>query len=174
MDQYNPLLFITSSLISAISTGICIRTLARPHRPVCKCGQETDILHDRVCTKVAQAARHDHVRDIIAKYLRQAPFTDVITEPRTSEGSRRNDMGIRGTGGRGRRDIDCDVKVYPLRGTAASRAGLARRRREADTDPVKFIRAQFGKFLTAVERRAEANRPDFQVAFKPLVISTGA
>jgi len=124
---------------SAISTGIGIRTLAKPHRPTCKCGKQDDLLHDEVCGKVAQAARHNHIRDIVAKFLRQRPSTDVIT-PKS---------------------------VY------ASDAGLGRRRRAGDTDPVLFHRTQFNKYLAAVDKMAEADKPDSRVEFKPLVFSTG-
>ena len=158
---------------SAISTGIGIRTLAKPHRPTCKCGKQADLLHDEVCGKVAQAARHNHIRDIVAKFLRQRPSTDVITEPHSSEGRRRNDIGVRGPGRTGRRDLDYEVKVYSPKSVYASDAGLGRRRRAGDTDPVLFHRTQFNEFLAAVDKMAEADKPDSRVEFKPLVFSTG-
>jgi len=158
---------------SAISTGIGIRTLAKPHRPTCKCGKQADFLHDEVCGKVAQAARHNHIRDIVAKFLRQRPSTDVITEPHSSEGRRRNDIGVRGPGRTGRRDLDYEVKVYSPKSVYASDAGLGRRRRAGDTDPVLFHRTQFNKFLAAVDKMAEADKPVSRVEFKPLVFSTG-
>jgi len=148
---------------SAISTGIGIRTLAKPHRPTCKCGKQDDLLHDEVCGKVAQAARHNHIRDIVAKFLRQRPSTDVITEPHSSEGRRRNDIGVRGPGRTGRRDLDYEVKVYSPKSVYASDAGLGRRRRAGDTDPVLLHRTQFNKFLAAVDKMAEADKPDSRV-----------
>lgn len=151
---------------SAISTGISIRTLAQPYRPVCKCIHETDILHDEVCAKVAQAARHNHVRDIIAKHLRQRPSTDVHIEPYTSEGVRGNDIGIRGPGRGGTRDIDYDAKVYSPKSVRAADAGIGRRRRAGDTDPVEFRRTQFNTFLAAVGNEATANKPDSRVGIQ--------
>ena len=73
---------------------------------------------------------------------------------------------MNGPGRTGRRDLDYEAKVY-------SPAGLGRRRRAGDTDPVLFHRTQFNKYLAAVDKMAEADKPDSRVEFKPLVFSTG-
>jgi len=80
---------------------------------------------------------------------------------------------VRGPGRTGRRDLDYEVKVYSPKSVYASDAGLGRRRRAGDTDPVLFHRTQFNKFLAAVDKMAEADKPDSRVEFKPLVFANG-
>ncbi|KAK4685369.1 hypothetical protein P7C73_g4779, partial [Tremellales sp. Uapishka_1] len=159
---------------STVSTGLCIRTLARHHRPVCKCGLPADFLHEEVCSRASQVGRHNNVRDVIAKYLRRIPNTDVHVEPGTSEGGRRSVIGLRGPGGSGRRDVDYDLKIYSAEASTASLSGLDRRRPSGDTvDLNDFSREQCQKWLAFVSRRAERNKPDSRVDFEPLVLSSG-
>ncbi|WVF71400.1 hypothetical protein IAT40_006204 [Kwoniella sp. CBS 6097] len=173
---------------AGVSAGLQVRTLARTYRSVCRCGRSaTSFLHEDVCSGVYQTARHDNVRDIIARSLRQIPSTEVTVEPRTLEGQRRNDIGLRqftpsdsvislrGPGRTGRRNIDYDLKVYSCFGIKSlpRRNDDASRRVPETADPVEHRLRHCLKYLATVEDKADKNKPESRTDFQALVISTG-
>ena len=153
---------------SMISTGLCNRTLARSFRPVCKCGLPAHLLHEEVCSNDYHA-----VRDIIARHMRHNPSSDIIVEPMTGGGSRRNDIAVRGPGPYGRHNIDYDLKIFTAAATNAGKSGLFRCRQAEDTDTFKFYRDQSDKWLSAIYDRAIKNKPESRTDFKPMTMSSG-
>ena len=168
-----PLFYALRLSDSMISTGLCNRTLARSSRPVCKCGLPAHLLHEEVCSNDYHAIRHNKVRDIIAKHMRHIASTDIIVEPMTGDGSRRNDIGVRGPGPYGRHNIDYDLKIYTAAATNAGKSGLFRRRPAEDTDAFKFYQEQSEKWLSAIYNRAIKNKPESRTDFKPVTMSSG-
>lgn len=155
---------------AAISTGLLYRTLAQPFRKICKCGKEMELLHEEVCAHSNHMVRHYHVRNEIAAGLRKIPSTQVILDPPTNDGLRRNDIGLRGPGTTGRRSVDYDLNIYS---NAQSNARSTLHRRIKDAKKMPTMKERLDKWLTRVERKATDSRPDGPFEFQPLVISNG-
>jgi hypothetical protein len=153
-----------------VSAGLRYRTLARHHRTVCKCGKPAGVLHEEVCSLVNHVERHNSVRDDILAALRRLPSTEVIREPSTDDGLRRNDIGLRGPGRFGRRNLDYDLKVYSP-SQANTRATL--HRWIEGQDVLSQMRERCSKWFSAVEKRTTDNAPASRVEFRPLVLTTG-
>lgn len=108
----------------------------------------------------------------MARPLREVPSTEVLVEPGTQEGRRRNDIALRGPGQVGRRNIDYDLKIYSINSTYAFRDGTTAPRSQ-EADPVEYYRDLAERWMSRVERDTDRRRPEAQVEFKPLVLSSG-
>ena len=157
---------------SAVATGLRYRTLAKPHQPGCRCGKMTDLGHEETCSHSNFVARHNSVRDAIAAALRTAVSTNVITELRTDDGLRRNNVGLRGPGKSGRCDIDYDIKVYSMCNQYGARS-IHRPIKHTEADHLKVVEERTTKWFQAIEAKTTYNAPENHVQFKPFVLSSG-
>jgi hypothetical protein len=119
-------------------------------------------------------SRHNGIRDIIAKYLARGPNTEVWTEPGANE-HRRNDIGLRGPGRTGRRNIDYDVKVYSMTNQKGTRA-IQKQLKDSTITQNVVLRGDeeaHRHLLKAIDSWASEQAPGSQAEFRPLAFSTG-
>jgi len=156
---------------ATISTGLRYRTLAKSYRPTCRCGKDAELMHEETCPQTNHTHRHNEIRDHIAAALSKCVPTEVIVEPHSDEGARRNDIGLRGPGRSGRRALDYDLKVFSMNRAEASES---LHRPNKKDNKMQEMKERCDKWLASVEKRTVKKAPQTRVAeFRPLVISTG-
>ncbi|KAE8241548.1 hypothetical protein A4X03_0g8133, partial [Tilletia caries] len=113
--------FTTKTRLSdrLVQVGMHLRTLIRHPHPKCpSCGLPNEHAHDDICRSRVHhyTSRHNKVRDLFARVLRETKDTQVIVEPRVEErfGQERTDLRVAGTGAPTGSVVEFDITFTSL------------------------------------------------------------